>query len=133
MILAGVGKAAKAVFGLLPVADWLFIGAIGLAFGWHVMDKHAAVEAAHAEDQAAIEAANIAARSAHDEKQKALDETASAQNSAIGAKVDAISRQTSAISAKLAGLKPSTYKAPLPADCVLDAERQKDANEALQR
>lgn len=133
MILATAGKVLGKVFGALPLADWLFLGAVGLGFTWHLWDKHEAVQAQADSDKADIAAANAKAEAEHKAKQALLDGQATQQNAAIDAKVDAISRSTNAIAAKLDELTPTKYAKALPANCLFDDERVRDANEALQR
>lgn len=118
-----------------PHSSWILLCALAVAilFGWHEYAIHEAVAQAHREDAAAIDKANAEAKAAHDATQAQIDQQAQTSNAAINAKVDAISRDTNAIKAKIASLKPTTYKAALPATCVFDEERIRDANEALQR
>lgn len=118
------------IFKLLPIGDWIWIGAAVALWGYHEYDKHEAVARARTEITVAYEtkitAANAQAKADHDALQAQVDAKANTSNAALA-------QTMAAINAKLAKLgtvyHPTTA---LPAGCRFDADRVTQANKALE-
>lgn len=134
IILKAIGGAIRNIWNS-PHGSWILLSCLVAAtlFGWHEVALHKAVDAARKEEQAKFEALSAKYQAEHNANQDLITRQAAPQNAAIDAKVTSIARDTAAIKAKLASLKPTKYATALPANCVFDDERVKDANEALQR
>ena len=121
--------ALKKLFGLLPVEDWLILGATVCAVGYHVITLEQAKFQARAAENAVwtarLAAANASAQADHDAMQAKVDASTQGASADVAAKLDALDAKVKRIGVAYAP------KTALPASCKLDDERVRLANSAL--
>lgn len=114
-------------------AGFCFALALAGGFAWHENAVHQAKVAQAAADKVAIDTANTQAQAAHDAAQTSLDTTSAPANAAAQARLDAIDQNLAKLTTAVAAYKPTVYAKALPANCVFDAQRVSDANQALRQ